>query len=112
MRYMPEAQRESQQSNHGSLPLERLELRSSPFTNTGVDCFRLSYVFVKYSIEKRWGQLFTCLTTHAVHFKVVSSIDTSSCVKGIEKFVFRRGVPSVFWFDNGINFIAKETGLL
>ena len=41
--------------------------------------------------------LFTCLTTRAVQFEVVSSMDTSSCVKGIEIHVSHRGVLPLFW---------------
>ena len=58
------------------------------------------------------GFLFTCLTTRAVHFEVVPSMDTSSCVMGNERFVSRRGIPSVIWSDNGTNFVATEKELL
>ena len=94
------------------LPRERLAFGSPAFTNTGLDYFGPFYVAVKRSTEKRWGFLFTCLTTRAVHFEVVPSMDTSSCVMGIERFVSRRGVPSVIWSDNGTNFIAAEKELL
>ena len=94
------------------LPPERLAFKERPFTNTGIDYFGPSYVAVKRSTEKRWGFLFTCLTTRAVHFEVVPSMDTSSCVMGIERFAARRGIPSVLWSDNGTNFIASEKELL
>ena len=94
------------------LPKERMAFTSRPFTNTGVDYFGPFYVFVKRSTEKRWGFLFTCLTTRAVQFEVVHSMDTSSCVMGIERFVSRRGIPSVIWSDNGTNFVATEKELL
>ena len=94
------------------LPKERLAFAARPFTNTGLDYFGPFYVSVKRSTEKRWGFLFTCLTTRAVHFEVVPSMDTSSCVMGIERFVARRGIPSVIWSDNGTNFVATEKELL
>ena len=94
------------------VPRERLAFRSPPFSNTGIDYFGPFYVSVKRSTEKRWRFLFTCLTTRAVHFEVVPSMDTSSCVMGIERFVARHGVPGVIWSDNGTNFIATEKELL
>ena len=94
------------------LPRERLAFKEPPFTNTGVDYFGPFYVSVKRSIEKRWEFLFTCLTTPAVHFEVVPSMDTSSCVMGIERFTARRGIPSVLWSDNRTNFVASEKELL
>ena len=63
---------------------------------------------VKRSAEKRWELLFAGLTTRAVFFEVVSLMDMSSCVLGIDRLVFRRGVPSVRWPVNGTNVIASE----
>ena len=83
------------------LPRERLAFKEPPFSNTGVDYFGPFFVSVKRSTEKRWGFLFTCLTTRAVHFEVVPSMDTSSCVMGIERFCARRGIPSVIWSVTG-----------
>ena len=94
------------------LPRERLAFKEPPFSNTGVDYFGPFFVSVKRSTEKRWGFLFTCLTTRAVHFEVVPSMDTSSCVMGIERFCARRGIPSVICSDNGTNFVASEKELL
>ena len=61
---------------------------------------------------KRWCFLFTRMTTRAVHIEIVSSMDTSSCVMGIERFIARRGTPSVIWSDNGTNFVGAEKELL
>ena len=62
------------------LPKERLAYQSPPFTNTGVDYFRPFYVTVRRTTEKRWGFLFTRVTTRAVHVEIVTSMDNSSCV--------------------------------
>ena len=93
------------------LPKERLAYQSPPFTNTGVDYFGPFYVTVRRSTEKRWGFLFTCLTTRVVHVEIVTSMDTSSCVMGVERFVSRTGIPAMIWSDNGTNFIGAEKEL-
>ena len=93
------------------LPKERLAYQSPPFTNTGVDYFGPFYVTIRRTTEKRWGFLFTCLTTRAVHVEIVTSMDTSSCVMGVERFVSRRGTPAMIWSDNGRNFIGAKKEL-
>ena len=93
------------------LPKERLGYQYLPFTNTGVDYFEPFYVTVRRTTEKRWGFLFTGLTTRAVHVETVTSMDTSSCVMGVERFMSRRGTPAINWSSNGTNFIGAEKEL-
>ena len=90
------------------LPVERLGYKQPPFNHTGVDYFGPLYVPVRRSTEKRWGFLFTCLTTRAVHLEIVPSLNTSSCVMGIERFIARRGTPSTICSDTGTNFVGAE----
>ena len=63
-----------------NLPRERLSYKAPSSSNTGNDYFGPFYVPVKRSIEERWGFLFTSLTTRAVQFEVVPSMDTNSGV--------------------------------
>ena len=83
-----------------------------PINHTGVEYFGQFYVPVRKSTEKRWGFLFTCLTARAVHLETVPSLDTSSSVMGIERFIMRRGTPRTNWSDNGTNFVGAEKELL
>ena len=48
------------------LPDSRLGYQQPPFTNTGVDYFTPIFVRHGSKSEKRYGVLFTCLTTRAV----------------------------------------------
>ena len=75
----------------------------------GIDYLRSK---VQESYAKRWGFLFTCLTTRAVHVEVVPSMNTSSCVMRMERFASRRGTPAMIWSDNGRNFIGAEKEFL
>ena len=93
------------------LPKERLAYQSPTFNNTGVDYFGPFYVTFRRTTEKRWGFLFTCLTTRAVHVEIVTSMDTSCSVMGVERFVSRRGTPAMIWSDNGTSFIGAEKEL-
>ena len=93
------------------LPEERLAYQSPPFTNTGIGYFEPFYVTVRRTTVKWWGFLFTCLTTRAVHVEIVTSMDTSSCVVGVGRFVSRRGTPALIRSDNGTNFIVTEKKL-
>ena len=94
------------------LPIERLGYRQAPFNNCGVDYFGPFHVTIRRSSEKRWAFLFTCLTTRAIHIEVVPSMDSSSCVMGVERFIARRGTPSKNWSDNGTKFVGPEKELL
>ena len=93
-------------------PAERLGYRQPPFSNCGVEYFGPFHVTIRRSSEKRWGFLFTCLTTRAIHIELLPSMDTSSCVMAIERFISRRGTPSIIWSDNGTNFVGAEKELL
>ncbi len=93
------------------LPKERLGSRQPPFTFTGVDYFGPLFVTVRRSSVKRWGFLFTCMTTRAIHLEVVHSLDTSSCLMAMERFISGRGKPQVVWSDNGTNFVGAEKKL-
>ena len=68
-------------------------------------------VLIPRKTEKRWGFLFTCLTTRAVHIEVVPSLDTSSWLMGVERFIARRGTPTTIMFDNGTNFVGAQKEL-
>ena len=94
------------------LPAVRLGYRQPPFSNCGVDYFGPFHVTIRRSSEKRWGFLFTCLTTRAIHIDLVPSMDTRSSVMAIERFIYRRGKPSIIWSDNGANFVGAEKELL
>ena len=50
---------------------------------------------------KVWVLMFTCSTTRALHQEVVMKIETSETIMAIDRFVARRGVPSVIYSDNG-----------
>ncbi len=93
------------------LPAERLQPYLPPFTNVGVDYFGPLYVTVKRSQEKRYGALFTCLATRAVHIEIAKLLDVDSFLMAWRRFVALRGQQKGVWSDNGTNLVAGEQEL-
>lgn len=92
-----------------SHPADRLAIGQRAFTNVGVDCFGPITTTVGRRKEKRWGMLFTCLTTRAVHLEMAYSLSGESCIKCIQNFTNRRGPPKTIRSDNGTNFVYAAT---
>ncbi|KAL2089211.1 hypothetical protein ACEWY4_016110 [Coilia grayii] len=71
-------------SQMADLPPACLWLMKPPFFCTGIDCFGPFTVRVGWRNEKRWGILFECLTTHAVHIDVLSSLNQDSLLMPLQ----------------------------
>ena len=93
------------------LPRERVTADMPPFSYTGVDFFGPMTVKVRRSTEKRYGCLFTCMASRAVHIEVASKLDTDSFLGAVERFISRRGKPDKMFSDRGTNFVAGEREL-
>ncbi|XP_065193035.1 uncharacterized protein LOC135824232 [Sycon ciliatum] len=93
-----------------ALPECRTDAFQRPFTRTGLDYFGPLSVTVGRRHEKRYGALFTCLATRAVHVELAHDLSTDSTLMAIRRFISRRGCPLVIHSDNGTNFkgAAKE----
>ena len=94
-----------------SLPKERLALCEPSFTNTGVDYFSPMNVKRGRVTETRWGCIFTCLTTRAVHLELAGGLTTDSFIMALRRFRGRRGDPKTIRSDNGTNFIGANREL-
>ncbi|XP_053395609.1 uncharacterized protein LOC128555863 [Mercenaria mercenaria] len=95
----------------GQLPAERLIPDKAPFTYVCVDYFGPMYVKSGRRHLKRYGCLFTCLTTRAVHIEIAHSLDTDSFICALQRFLSRRGRPVKIFSDNGTNLRAGEREL-
>ena len=99
------------QQKMADLPSDRLRPDEPPFTNVGLDYFGPIEVKRGRSIVKRYGVIFTCMSTRAVHLEVAFSLDTDSCINALRRFISRRGPVKLFVSDNGTNLVAAEREL-
>lgn len=93
------------------LPADRVTPDKPPFSFVGVDCFGPFWIKRARSQVKRYGVLFTCLATRAIHLEVAQSMDTDSFINSMCRFVARRGIPEVMRSDNGSNFVGRSKEL-
>lgn len=108
------------QPKMGPLPNERFYTFQKPFTAVGIDYFGPFYTkdgrntSGRYTkcLRKRYGVLFTCLTTRAIHVEIAHSLNTDSCIMAIRRMMSRRGEIKVIWSDNGTNFRGAARELL
>ena len=72
------------------LPRNRIS-PAPPFTYTGVDYFGPFLIKEGLKEVKRYCALFTCLVSGAVNIEVANSLESSSFIQGLRRFIARRG---------------------
>ena len=90
------------------LPQERCQSGKPPFTYVGVDLCGPFHVKRGRSTVKRYGCLYTCFTTRAIHVEKLDSLETDSFINGFVRFSSRKGYPEKVWSDNGTNIVGAE----
>ncbi len=90
------------------LPSCRVKSEVPPFTFTGMDYFGPFEVKQGRSIKKRYGVVFTCMASRAIHIEIASSLDTSSCINALRRFISRRGPVQEITSDNGTNLVGAN----
>ena len=92
------------------LPNERLST-DPPFTHSGVDLFGPFYTKNGRKEVKRYGVLFTCLSCRAVHLEVANSLESTSFINALRRFIARRGQVKTLFCDNGTNLVGASKEL-
>ena len=95
----------------GDLPKDRVTPNEAPFTRVGVDYFGPFLVKRARSELKRYGCIFTCLATRAIHIEVSHTLETDSFINALQRFIARRGEPIEIRSDNGTNFTGAQVEL-
>ena len=91
-----------------TLPPFRTTAYEPCFTHTGVDYFGPLNVKKGRAVFKRWGALFTCLNSRAVHLELATSLECDDFINVRRRFINRRGPPKFMYSDNGTNCVGAE----
>ena len=73
------------------LPPSRLQIDTHPFAYCGVDYFGPLLVKQRRFQVKRYGCLFTCLTSRAIHIEDAMDLTTNAFINALRRFLSRRG---------------------
>ena len=92
------------------LPSDRLASNVPIFSSTGIDYFGPILVSIGRgrAQEKRYGVIFTCLSSRATVIKMARSLNVDSFMSVLRRFINERGPIKIIRSDNGTNLIAGE----
>ncbi|XP_066958619.1 uncharacterized protein [Macrobrachium rosenbergii] len=93
------------------LSLDQLFPWEPAFMKSATDCFGPFLVKSGSSEVKRYGVLFTCLTSLAIHIEMANCIDTDAFLNVLRRFVARHGPVQSIRSDNGMDFVSAEATL-
>ena len=102
--------RPTEQQKMACLPEDRLE-PAPPFSFCAVDYFGPFIVKERRSEVKRYGVLFTCMGSRSVHLETAHSLDSSSFINALSRFMSRRGAVRQLRSDQGTNFAGAQNEL-
>ena len=89
------------------LPEDRLE-PAPPFSYCAVDYFGPLLIKEGRKELKRYGVLFTCMASRAVHIEIACSLETDAFINALRRFVCRRGPIRQLRSDRGTNFVGAK----
>ncbi|XP_078347357.1 uncharacterized protein LOC144632559 [Oculina patagonica] len=99
-----------QEQRMSDLPEDRLE-STPPFTYCAVDFFGPFIVKEGRKELKRYGVLFTCMASRAIHLEIANSLETDSFINALRRFINRRGPIRQLRSDRGTNFVGARNEL-
>ncbi|KAI3376816.1 hypothetical protein L3Q82_000074 [Scortum barcoo] len=101
----------TEEQKMADLPRERMET-APPFTYCGMDCFGPFYVKEGRRELKRYGLLFTCMSSRAVHIELLDDMTTDSFINALRTFIAIRGNVRQLRSDQGTNFLGARREFL
>ncbi|XP_067950587.1 uncharacterized protein [Watersipora subatra] len=92
------------------IPEKRTE-PSPPFTYVGCDVFGPFLVKDRRSVIKKYGAIFTCMASKAIHIEMIDDMTTDACLNDLKCFIAIRGPVRQLHTDRGTNFIGAANEL-
>jgi len=92
------------------LPTERVK-HSPPFTYCGMDVFGPFLTKQARKENKRYGLLFTCFYSRAVHVEMLEDLTLDAFINGLRCFIALRGSVRQIKCDQGTNFVGVKNEL-
>ena len=98
------------QQKLADLPEDRTE-PAPPFTYSAVDYFGPFVIKEDRKEIKRYGVLFTCMSSRAVHLETANTLETDSFINALRRFQAERGPIRQLRSDRGTNFVGAQREL-
>ena len=99
-----------QQQKPSDLPEDRVEA-TAPFTYSDVDYFGPFLIKDGRKDVKRYGVLFTCMASRAIHIETANSLERDAFINALRRFQAERGPVHQLRSDRGTNFIGAQREL-
>lgn len=81
------------------------------FNSCGVDIFGPFHTRFRRGTIKRYGVIFVCIKSRAVHLELASDLSTDSLIQALIRFKSRRGNVRYIYSDNGTNLVGANNVL-
>ena len=98
------------QQKLADLPEDRVE-PAPPFTYSAVDYFGPFLLKEGRKEIKRYGVLFTCMASRAIHIETANTLETDSFINALRRFQAERGPIRQLRSDRGTNFVGAQREL-
>ena len=76
-----------------------------------MDVFGPWYIKESRKELKRWGIIFTCVSSRAIHLEMLNRVETDSFISALRRFVNQRGKVRELRCDRGTNFVGGKNEL-
>lgn len=103
--------RNTQDPKMADLPEDRMEM-TPPFTYCGIDCFGPFHVKEARKELKKYGLLFTCMCSRAIHIEMLDDLTTDAFINALRAFIAIRGSIRQLRCDQGTNFVGAKREFL